>query len=464
MRYSLPALPTELVENVASHMEAKKDLLALRLVCTELCSKTTDVFTKAFYHTIEISLSLTSLYRLHHIAKHEYLRDKVKELHFVAKGRIVRGNLREQARYKNKLILSPTFGVGYEWREGGRREGGTGKFRWNCVAIRELCGLLTRSFTNCRSFRIGKDGTDWALLDGYRKNCITSFDVLAILLHIVGLTGMQVKSFTVESRLWASELATANPASHYDPAFWDFGRFQEGWNFLQSLDLDMMEHDLDPGMTSPEESAKQNARIVCAAKSLKRLRLAFTDHDGQSMLLQEISSGGFTPPLEILVLKSTEFSADAITCFLPRVARSLKTIVFHELGLHGRWESVFSLLQCRSRFSSLNDITMASLCHRVVQSNMNRYAGRLWLSFQYFRHNRLLPAPLENEKFELLDMPWSSSWPISGGLQGIRYKGTNMSVAFDLLNEKVEFIDYYRAGETEQGVLEKDFQIDEWRW
>ena len=93
MQAFLSYLPTEIVENVAFYVEEKEDLSALRLVCTELCRKTLNVFIKVFYHTIETSLSKISIRRLYHIAKQEDLRDKVRELHFVARGEVKRGDL-----------------------------------------------------------------------------------------------------------------------------------------------------------------------------------------------------------------------------------------------------------------------------------------------------------------------------------------------------------------------------------
>ena len=60
------------------------------------------------------------------------------------------------------------FGIGYEWRDSVVG----GKFLWDCAAIEALRGLLVNSFGNCRRFRIGDDGANWALHDGHRYRFI----------------------------------------------------------------------------------------------------------------------------------------------------------------------------------------------------------------------------------------------------------------------------------------------------
>lgn len=448
-RGSLLALPTELTENVVFHMEDKKDLVALRLTCLDLCNKTQTAFIRLFYHTVETSLSLPSIQRLNYIAQDKKLREHVKELYFAAKGKVKREDIH---KINNRsLTLHRTFGIGYEWRKGG-------EFQWDCSAIQDLCVLLATSFIHCRSFRIGSDGADWALLDYRRTNCITSLDVLAILLRVIAHTGIKVQSFAVQSWILVSEEALASPATHYLPEAWDFGKFEDGWSGLHSLDLEMRESNFEPGDTTVEQSAKNNARIISAATHLKRLRLSFYDEDGQNLLLQEVCSSGFNPGLERLVLKLSDVSADALLAFLSQTSQSLETLVFHEMHLSsGTWDAVLSSLQSRSRFPKLNNITIASLC-QTVGTYPSR--SRRWVSFQYFRHHRYLPAPFDDERFELLDM---QGWNMNG-LQGIRYRGENMSTAVDVLLKNIVLMDYDQTRKEEEAEKEKDFIVDEWRW
>jgi hypothetical protein len=455
VRCSLPDLPAELIEIVAYLIEDKKDLLALRSTCVAICTMTQIAFRRIFYHTIETSLSVTSMQRLHHIAKNKDLSKHVKQLHFVPRGKITRDNLRDNARNANRRTLYSAFGIGYTWREESSVWEGIIKF--DCPVIHDLCILLTTSFVHCRSFRIGRDAADWALGDYRHQNCITTVDVLAVVLRVIALTGIKTQSLAVRSTIWSSEECTASPARHYPPKAWHFGNFEDGWSGLHSLDVEMNEPNFDPGLTSVGDSAINNGRIISTAKGLRRLRLSFNDYEGQDLLLHELCKSGFSPPeLETLVLDLSQVSVDALTPFLSRAWPSLNALIFQNMTLEGgTWNTILSSLTDPIQFPKLRNITIAG-----VRQSTNRQSGG-YLSFRYFRNHRLLPAPHEDERFELLDMKGSAR---QGGLQGIRYRGENVNTAVNVLLEHLQFLNWSEASKNEEDVMENDFDENEWMW
>ena len=107
---SLQALPTELIWDVISYVKDKKDTLALQLIRQGLCVKTYSSFTKVSYHMVETSFALPCIQRLNRIAQHKDLRGQIKEDYFVAKGDIVREDMR---KYGCNTLFS-TFSIRYD--------------------------------------------------------------------------------------------------------------------------------------------------------------------------------------------------------------------------------------------------------------------------------------------------------------------------------------------------------------
>jgi hypothetical protein len=458
------------------YVEDKEDLLALRLTCSILCRTTHTAFTKAFYHTIETSLTISSMQRLNRIAAHKHLSAHVKELHFVATGQITREDM---CRERHRTIPG-IFELGYQWRED------KDKVQRDYLAIKNLSTLLTTAFIHCRSFQIGKARASWIFSDHRRHNCITSVDVLAVILRVVALTGIKVQSFAVESKISFSkpptgylnllgEYVVLHPAENYIAEFWDFGFFADGWSALQDLDLAFQEdnHDINFTDYDKSKSAENNGQIIIATKNLKRLRLSFHNRlrtmshyswNWHDSLLQRLCSSGFAPPaLETLVLDLGVVPAEDLIAFLSQVLKSVKTLVSQDTCLSsGIWHSVLASLLNFPSISNLESLTIVKLRQYEIPPYHTYGTQPLGtcLSFRYFRYNKYLPAPFLDERFEFMnerkDLQLCKN-------QGIRYRGKNMPTALAVLRNDMEPLDWEHTMKQETGE-EADFELDEWRW
>ena len=396
-------LPVELVENVATEID-KKDLLTLRLTCQDLCMKTHDVFARTFFHTIEATLSPTSMQRLQHISQHKYLKNHARALHLFGNGKTGGGGDRSETIF---LDVCPR-----SWSK--RRT-----LNWNSSMTKDLCTLLVTGFTRCRSFRIASSQPDMEMRDPGVWDTTTSRDILAVFLRVIALTGISVESLEINSDM------TINPGDHCIPEFWDFGLFKQGWDSLLNLDLVFMNYQFE--LLEPhylDRITDNTVAILSAASSLKRLKVDFFDPGGQSLLLREIYECNPAYSLEMLILKASRVSLDALLKFLSTTFHSLRTLELHAIMLKGDWHHILSALQ--HHCPSLENLTIVQL------SYLNPEYGRV--SFCWFR-DRHLPVPFEHEFFEPLKAEGQTE--DVGALQGISYKGKNMNVALHLLRTHV---------------------------
>ncbi|KAJ5979831.1 hypothetical protein N7481_007129 [Penicillium waksmanii] len=375
-----PTLAVELVELIADHTESQS-LLALRLVCRDLQTKTFHHFARKFFSSIKTDLSEESLVRINALSQNAALRPYVHGLAFMLQNGVGRGLIWD--RHPWGPLSAPL----------------------EVDEIRRLRDNLVKYLTNCRSFYIF-----CRYPEGHPDmNHVTVTDAVAVFFALVVDARLPVSSFHLiyankHSRTLIMDMRRIPKMLYRQP------QFKIVWSNLQKLSLEQYLTLDNFGFL---------LELVLSAPNLTTLLLNLGSQDLACEFMHELAETAAFPKLQELALFRTSIRVPDLMRILGGLRENLTALTLYHVSLpDNNWAAV--LKQLSQDFTALKTISLYYL----------------WATDPT---KELLSFPDIHKSPTLSDMPgrslhtFYSEDPKSHSVLGIEYSGTKMSQILGLL-------------------------------
>jgi len=388
----IPDLPTEVIENIATWLQAS-DISSLRLSCRMIERKLVYHFGSTYLPILKTDLSLGSLEALQTLARHKDLRPYVRTLHFAVP---------DEAP---SLTRGYYFGKGFGWTRNR-----SGILVFPITQVQMLKEILINELVNCRSFCIDVWTEDREL--PHDENCLTSSDILAIVLYLVSDPAIRILSL---------EIGLHN------------GQTTMG---IETSRL-YIEDSRKPGLKSPfahlrdlsfrqiiyNNNAPWAANLISNAPSLQKLNL--DDYNDQEFsLIARLASLNFLPPIQDLTLSSAHAALEVTIQFLLRLRSSLRRLKFRSFWIRrgGTWVSLLSLL--KRDFPLLESIHLEFIKDGSIGT-------QTYVVFPTLEENPKVPGTNGERIINVRHKHWKGEKRV----MGVSYEGPKIDVALDMIIE-----------------------------
>lgn len=378
---SFPSLAVELVELIASHLEAD-GLLELRLTCRDLQKKTFHQFAHRFFSSIKTDLSEESLGRIDSLSRNEDLRPYVHGLAF---------------------MLQNDVGRGLVW---DRHPWGPLSAPLKIEAIARLRDNLVTKFTNCRSFFIF-----CRYPEGHPDmNRVTISDAVAVFFALVVDAQLPVTSFHLiyankYSRTLVMDMRRMPKLLYRQP------EFKMVWSNLRKLSLEQYLTLDNIGFL---------LELVLSAPNLQTLLLNLGSHDLASEFMHELAETASFPHLQELALFRTAVQIPDLKKLLHGLRGNLTALTLYHVSLTPDEDWMSVLKELGQSFGSLQSISLYYLWATAPTKEL--------LSFpDIHKAPELCGTPKQR-----LHMLYSENLQ-SPTVLGIEYSGSNMPDVLRLL-------------------------------
>jgi hypothetical protein len=428
----LNQLSTELVELIASHL-APHDLHALRLVCRSLRERSSTLFGRAFFHTVETNLSAKSLARLRGISEHGVFAYAVRWLRIS----------------QDEGLDDGALGSGVTWS----RVGAAGQER-KAQPEEGIDADSTRSwsgFCGLPLFRRAPAASQDAIVLHTNDGATAPLDLSSVAVRdFQAVLRRLEKCDTIELHDVESQHPPRGPLLPTDVLHLILATIAAGHRPARTLRISLLRkpayttpsrlpplppqpHQLTSALGSPLASlaelalawnlsdalAPHAAALVAAAPALRTLRLNWELSPGVDRFYALLAAAPALPPLEVLAVEWSQLgSLAAFARVAVRLAASLRVLEVSLVGLqasvqgdgdgdgglhghghgHGQarqgrfgWPQYFSALAA-ARFPRLERVCFHTLSGRLPDDGL----GGLGLGYVYFcplrvRHKALGP-------------------------------------------------------------------------
>jgi hypothetical protein len=288
------------------------------------------VFDRPHIRIVETDLSQTSLTKLTQLASNARIAPLVQGL------LIHRGD-------------DSALGSGFNWARDP-----SGKIIPPAVVISQL-GAIVQFLANCVHFAVSRAPNP--IFTAVDKTQPTPSDAVTILNTAIALTGRQIKSYGIDSRLYYSHTPSikANPV---DQVSFESINLQDP-TFLRSLET--LETLTLKFPFESEGSSSFALRLLTSAPNIQNLTIDFDEGTCATSFLSHLLSAGPTFQLETLTLTNGTLSGrDLLTLFLENCV-NLRSLHLEQVRLeeNGSWLPIMDLL--RNGFPCLEEAKLLEL-------------------------------------------------------------------------------------------------------
>ena len=415
MAAKFPALPTELIELITSHMH-NEDVLSLRLVCRDLSQKAARSVNPKAFKTLRTDLSLTSLEKLKQISQHENFRHRVQSLE-------IKGPSCPSYRSRLKSVLrSP---------------------RASPRGTETLLNILQNGLVNCRSFRI--------CYNFRPRNVSQNSNAIAVLFDIIAKSGLPIQSFELTFSFAEPTMRMGRLKEMHQ----HLPRFRQGWAHLQDLTL---QHNILP------KNVDWTAGVIICAVNLQKLTLypskqpaphssgSIDAINGFSTLIKLLSDTKLQPVLKELSLSGAYVREEDLSRLVLHYQNTLRAFSLRHISMigGGTWASAFG--SWKSRFPVLEKFSVWLITD----------SEREWIRFDDVGAIPGTGGQKFNEENIWIWHDWlTRNWHSQGvGIGGVSYKGPHASKALGYLATSIKYMDY-RCLITQEDIRAKYCLIGE---
>ncbi|KAJ5467888.1 hypothetical protein N7475_005640 [Penicillium sp. IBT 31633x] len=378
---SLPSLPVELVELVASLLNTD-DLLHLRCVCRRIQKKTFHHFAQRCFSSINTDLSGDSLVRINALSQNIALRPYVHGLAFMLQNGVGRGLVWD--RHPWGPICAPL----------------------QVEAIRSLRDNLIHNLTNCRSFFIF-----CRYPEGHPDmSHVTITDAVAVFFALVVDACLPVSSFHLiyankYSRTLIMDMRRLPKLLYRQP------EFKTVWGNLQKLSLEQYLTLDNFGFL---------LELVLSAPNLHTLLLNLGSHDLATEFMHELAESASFSKLRELALFRTSIRAPDLHKLLDNIRTNLISLTLYHVNLAPGSDWAPFLKDLGHGFLALQSISLYYLWASTPAKGLLNFPDiKKTTSLHALKGQRLNVFYSEDEK--------------SPAVLGIEYSGSKVSHVLDLL-------------------------------